>query len=309
VPMNTHPTETMVVTGASGLVGRALVSSLRAQGHTVRTLVRRPPAAPGEFFWDPARGELDAAALEGADVVVHLAGENVAAGRWTARRMATIRSSRVDSTRLLVGALTGLARRPRVLLSASATGYYGDRGDERLVENSPPGGGFLAEVCQAWEAALAPAAAAGMRTVALRFGVVLSPAGGALKKMLPAFRAGVGGRLGTGRQWLPWIALDDLPGVVGHLLARKDLHGPVNVVAPEAVTNGRFVQTLGRVLHRPAVLPVPAFFLRLLFGEMADATLLTGARAEPDRLTATGYHFRHPQLEPALRHMLRKPAP
>jgi uncharacterized protein (TIGR01777 family) len=307
--MNTHPTETIVVTGASGLVGRALVASLRAQGHTVRTLVRRPPVAPREFFWEPARGELDASALTGADAVVHLAGENVAAGRWTVRRMAQIRRSRVDSTRLLAGALAGLVRPPRVLISASATGYYGDRGDDRLDESSAPGDGFLADVCQAWEAAMAPATAAGIRSVALRLGVVLSPEGGALKKMLPAFRLGAGGRLGTGRQWLPWIALDDLPGVIGHLLARNDLHGPVNVVAPEAVTNGRFAQTLGRVLRRPAVLPVPAFFLRLLFGEMADATLLTGAKVEPTRLAATGYQFTHPQLEPALRQMLRKPAP
>lgn len=297
-------TAPILVTGASGLVGRALVSQLRAEGWVVRTLVRRPPTGPDEFFWNPARGELDPSALAGVGAVVHLAGENIAAGRWTARRKAAIRDSRTGPTRLLAEACAARSDRPTVFISASATGLYGDRVDERLDESAASGSGFLAEVCQAWEAALTPATQAGIRTVALRTGVVLTRDGGALAKMLPAFRLGLGGRLGSGRQWFSWITLDDLVGVIRLALQQPLLHGPVNAVAPEAVTNAIFTATLGRVLRRPAGLPVPAFALRLLFGEMADAALLAGARVEPRRLQASGYVFRHPQLEPALRHLL-----
>lgn len=298
------PPAPILVTGASGLVGTALVARWRARGRPVRTLVRRRPAAPGEFFWDPVRGELDPAALAGVGAVVHLAGENIAAGRWTARRKAAIRASRVEPTRLLAAACAARPERPAVFIGASATGIYGDRGDERLDESAAPGAGFLADVCAAWEAALAPAAAAGIRTVALRTGVVLTPSGGALAKMLPLFRLGLGGRLGSGRQWFSWIALGDLLGAIEHVLDAPDVAGPVNSVAPGAVTNAEFTAALAAALRRPAFLPAPAFALKLALGEMAEAALLAGARVEPRRLLASGFVFRWPQLAPALRHLL-----
>jgi uncharacterized protein (TIGR01777 family) len=295
---------TVLLSGASGLVGVALQPLLATQGHAVKVLVRREPRAAHEIFWDPSRGELEVARLGGIDAVVHLSGENVAAGRWTARRKEAILRSRVDSTRTLVRALTASAERPAVLISASAVGIYGERGAESLAEGSSPGSGFLAEVCAAWEAELAPVTAAGIRTVALRTGVVLTPAGGALAKMLPAFRCGVGGRLGSGRQWMSWISLDDLVAIIVHLLTAVECRGPVNAVAPGAVTNAEFTAALGRVLGRPTVLPVPAAVLRGLFGEMADAALLASTRAVPQVLQSHGYRFRHADLEPALRHVL-----
>ncbi len=306
--MNQVPSrQRILISGASGLIGRALTSVLTTEGYTVIRLVRRPTVGADEIYWNPARGELAAAALGEVHAVIHLAGENVAGGRWTTQRKTAILQSRVASTRLLVSALVNRPVRPEVCLSASATGYYGDRGDERLDETSAPGEGFLTEVCRAWESELVPAVAAGIRTVALRTGVVLTPQGGALGKMLPAFRCGLGGRLGSGRQWLSWIALDDMLGVILHALRDPQAHGPLNAVAPGAVTNAEFTATLARVLRRPAWLPVPALGLRLLFGEMADATLLASARVAPAQLQRLGFDFRFPQLESALRHLLDLP--
>ena len=296
----------VAITGSTGLVGSEVVTVLSAAGHEVVRLVRRAPA-PGEkaVRWDPVRREVDAAGLEGFDAVIHLAGENVGAGRWTPARKAAIRDSRVNGTRLLCDALAGLARPPKTLLCASAVGYYGDRGEETLAEESPPGTGYLAEVCREWEAASAPAARKGIRVVALRFGMVLSAKGGALARMLPLFRAGLGGVIGGGRQYVGWVALDDLPHIILHALQRGDLSGPVNAVAPRPVTNREFTEALGKALSRPTPLPVPAFALRLAVGrEMADALLLAGARVVPRRLEETGYRFRFPELPAALRHLL-----
>jgi uncharacterized protein (TIGR01777 family) len=290
-----------VISGASGLVGRNLVAFLESGGHRVQQLVRRPPR-PGtdEVRWDPGTGEIDADALEGADVAVHLAGESIAAGRWTPARKAAIRDSRVAGTRLLAATLARLRRPPRALLSASAIGYYGTR-DQPVTEDDAPGTGFLPDVCQAWEAATRPAADAAIRVVHLRLGIVLSAAGGALAKMLPPFRLGLGGAVGGGRQAMSWIALDDVVGAIHHLAFADEVAGPVNLVAPDSVTNAEFTHTLGHVLHRPAIVPLPAVAVRLLFGEMGDALLLEGAHVEPARLEQASFRFLHPELEGALR--------
>jgi hypothetical protein len=297
----------VLVSGATGLVGSALVPALTTGGHEVLRLTRTPRAV-GDVGWDPAAGTIDRSALDGVDAVVHLAGENVAGARWSAAHRARVRDSRARGTRVLAEAIARLAPPPRVLVSASASGIYGDRGDEVLDETAGPGEGFLAGVGRAWEAASAPAAAAGIRVVHLRMGVVLTPAGGALARLLTPFLAAAGGPLGSGRQWWPWIAIDDLIGAVHHALIRDDLEGPVHAVAPEAVTNAGFSRTLGRVLRRPAVVPVPAFALRALLGPMADEMLLASQRMTPGRLLATGYPFRTPTLEAALRHVLGAPA-
>jgi uncharacterized protein (TIGR01777 family) len=297
----------ILVSGAGGLIGSALLPRFAVQGHRVSRLVRRP-AGPGEIFWDPAAGVLDPATLEGVDAVVHLSGENIAA-RWTAARKARIRSSRVASTRLLSETLAGLQRPPQVMISASAVGIYGDRGDEVLTEGSPPGDparDFLVSVTQEWENAAEPARVEGIRVVHPRFGVVLSPAGGALRKMLLLFRLGLGGRLGSGRQWMSWISVDDAVGAVLHALIDEGLQGPLNVTAPEPRTNRDFTRTLARVLSRPAPFAVPEAALRLALGEMAEGTILSSARVVPARLLQAGYRFHHPDLEPALRHMLQK---
>jgi hypothetical protein len=295
----------VAVSGSAGLVGSEVAASLSAAGHEVIRLVRRTPA-PGEMAvrWDPGQGEVDAAGLEGLDAVVHLAGENIASGRWNAARKAAIRDSRVNGTRLLCNALSGLARPPETLVCASAIGYYGDRGSDVLTEESPPGAGFLPEVCREWEAAAEAAVRKGIRVVSLRIGVVLSPKGGALSRMLPLFRTGLGGVIGTGRQYVSWIAIDDLVGIVLHALRTGELRGPVNAVAPVPVTNRELTGALGKVLSRPTPLPVPAFALRLAVGEMADALLLASARVAPNRLLDTGYVFRSPELEPTLRRLL-----
>jgi uncharacterized protein (TIGR01777 family) len=294
----------VVVSGSRGLVGSALVPFLTTGGHRVTRLVRGMAAAPDETAWDPARGLVDASRLDGVDAVVHLAGENIAAGRWTPARKAEIRRSRVDGTRNLCEVLARLPRPPKVLVSASAIGLYGDRGAEILTEESVPGTGFLTDVCREWEAATGPASRAGIRVVNLRFGMALSPRGGALQKLLLPFRLGMGGRIGDGRQFTSWIALDDAVGAIHHALCEDALHGPVNAVAPNPVSNAEFTRTLARVLRRPTLLPVPAFAARLAFGEMADALLLAGARVMPARLQASGYRFRFPDLESALRHLL-----
>jgi uncharacterized protein (TIGR01777 family) len=294
----------VAITGASGFVGAALVPFLTTGGHEVLRLVRRAPKGKDEARWDPERGEIDAAALEGVDAVVNLSGENIAGGRWTGSRKALLRSSRLEPTVLLARTLAGLKRKPKVLVSTSAVGYYGDRGDAWVTEADAPADDFLGRLSAEWESAAAPAASAGIRVVHPRLGVVLSPVGGALGRMLLPFKAGLGGVLGSGTQYMSWIAMDDLVGVIHHLLDRPDLDGPVNATAPGPVTNAVFTKTLGRVLGRPTLAPVPAFALRLAFGEMADATLLSSARVKPERLLATGYRFRFPDVEGALRHVL-----
>jgi uncharacterized protein (TIGR01777 family) len=298
----------VLVTGASGFIGSALVPTLTAGGHAVTRLVRSTPR-PGqaEIPWNPAARSIGTPALEGLDAVVHLAGDNIASGRWTAAKKASIRNSRVQGTSVLCEALAQLVKPPKALLCASAIGYYGDRGETTLREESPPGTDFLAEVCQAWEAATAPAVQRGIRVVRLRFGIVLSPAGGPLAKMLTPFRLGLGGVVGTGKQYMSWIALDDALGAIHHALSTEALQGPVNVVAPQAATNQEFTTTLGKVLRRPTRLPLPAFAARLIFGEMADALLLTSTRVAPVRLVASEYTFRYPALEEALQHLLGTP--
>ncbi|MSU73094.1 MAG: TIGR01777 family protein [Opitutus sp.] len=294
----------VLIAGASGLVGRTLVAFLQTQGHSVVRLVRREATGEGEVAWNPATGELDPGAIEGVDAIVNLSGENVGAGRWTAARREAILRSRVDATRTLVVALQKLRRKPEVFVSASAVGFYGEGGEEVLDEKSPIGLGFLPGICLAWETHAEGAARAGVRTVLMRFGVVLTPAGGALAKMLPVFRAGLGGRIGTEHQWMSWISADDAVGALHHAIVEPRCRGPMNVVAPEAVTNRTFAATLGRVLRRPAIFPVPAVALRALFGEMADGTLLASTRVHPRRLVGTGYVYRQPTLEGALRHTL-----
>lgn len=296
----------LVVSGASGLIGSAAMARLRAGGHRVRPLVRRP-ARSEEITWDPTTGKIDSSALDTVDGVIHLAGENIGT-RWTQARKARIRESRIRGTRLLSETLARLAHPPKFLISASAVGIYGDRGDQILTESSPPGDpghDFLVSVCQDWEAAADPARAAGIRVVHPRLGVVLSPDGGALRKLLLPFRLGLGGPLGSGDHWMSWVALQDVAEVLAYVASDASVQGPVNVSAPGPVTNRDFTRTLGRVLGRPAVIPVPAAALHLVFGEMADRTLLSSARVLPARLVEAGYRFAHPELEGALRSMLR----
>jgi len=294
----------VAVTGSRGLLGSALISSLASNGNRVTRLLRSGDLGPDDVAWNPSQGVTDPSRLVAVDAVVHLAGENIAVGRWTPARKAAIRSSRVDATRTLCEGLARLPHPPSVLLSASAVGFYGSRGDEILTEASPGGTGFLAAVCREWEAATEPASRTGIRVVQLRFGMILSAAGGALRKMATVFRLGAGGRVGSGTQCISWIAIDDAVGAIHHVLSDDSVQGPVNVVAPESVTNAEFTCTLARVLRCPALVPLPAFAARLLFGEMADALLLSGARVMPARLRAAGYTFRFPALEGALRHLL-----
>ncbi len=295
----------VLVTGASGFIGSSLVPFLAGEGHFVVRLVRTAPA-PGhsEVSWDPARGTIDLDALEGLDAAIHLAGASIAASPWTPEVKRRIRESRVGGTRLLCESFARLDRPPGTLVCASAVGYYGDGGHAVLREDSPPGTGFLAQVCREWEAASEAAERKGIRVVRLRIGMVLSPKGGALAQMLPIFRAGLGGRVGSGNQYVSWIALDDLAGAVDHALRTGSVEGPVNAVAPNPVTNRELAKTLGRVLGRPSALPAPAFAVRLVLGEMADELLLASSRVEPDRLLLSGYKFRYPELEGALRHLL-----
>lgn len=296
----------VVISGASGLVGTALSRALRAEGAQANRLVRPgKPTAEGDVRWDPQTGEVDLAALEGADAVVHLAGTSIASGRWTEARKRLLRTTRVEATRNLVAALGRLERKPSVLVSASAVGYYGNRGDEVLTEASPPGDDFLARLAVDWEAEAARAEQHGIRVVLLRFGVILAREGGALARMLLPFRLGLGGRLGSGKQWMSWIALADVVGLIQHALGNAELRGPVNAVAPNPVTNAEFTKTLGRVLRRPAIFPVPAFALRLLLGELADALLLASQRALPQRLLERNYRFTDAELEGALVRILR----
>jgi len=295
----------VAISGASGLIGAALIASLQAGGHRAIPLVRRAPR-PGEdaLRWDPASGTITRAGPSVADAIVHLAGDSVMGLRWTADKKRRIRESRTITTRLLVQTLTRLAKPPAVLVCASGVGYYGSRGDEVLSEESRPGTGFLADLAREWEAATATAIAQGIRVVNLRLGVVLSAHGGALTKMLTPFRLGLGGVIGDGAQWMSWIALDDVTGAIRHALTTDAVRGPVNAVAPAPVTNAEFTRTLGRALGRPTLVPLPAFAARLALGEMADELLLASQRVVPARLQASGYRFRYPTLEDALRAVL-----
>lgn len=294
----------IVISGASGLVGRHLANFLATGGHSVYRLVRHKPTADDEIYWNPMTGEIDATALEGMDAVVHLAGESIADGRWTGDRKTRILNSRLDGTRLLSETIARLHTPPAVLVSASATGFYGDRGAELLTEDSENGDGFLAGVCHTWERATAPAEAAGIRVVTPRFGVVLAGSGGLLARVGRLFRMGLGGRLGDGNQFIGWIALDDLLGILHRAIIDSTLSGAVNAVAPEPVTNREFTEVLGRVVGRPAVVPAPAFGLRLAFGDLADELLLASQRALPERLTDASFAFAFPRIEDALRHEL-----
>ncbi len=298
----------ILVSGSTGLIGSALVLRLAEAGHTVDRLVRtHGEAQQDEILWQPDQKVIDRGSLEGFDAVVHLAGENLGTSRWTREKKEKIRASRVAGTRLLAEALAACERPPVVLACASAIGFYGSRGDDVLSEKSEQGSGFLAGVCREWEAACSAASDRGIRVVNLRFGVVLAPHGGALAAMLPLFRKGGGGRLGNGRQWWSWISCADAVGAIEHALGTDSITGPVNVVSPRPVTNREFTKTLGHVLGRPTVLPTPAFALRLLLGEMADELLLASCRVEPARLLATGYAFRHPDLEATLHDLLGEP--
>jgi uncharacterized protein (TIGR01777 family) len=301
-PMN------ILVSGSTGLVGTALLPLLTTSGHDVVRLVRSKSKTTSRelIHWDPDASYVDAAGLEGIDAIVHLAGEPIAPGRWSPARKARIRDSRVRGTRLLCETIAHLTNPPKTLICASAIGYYGNRGDEVLTETSAPGSGFLAEVCRDWEAACEPARKKGLRVVHLRFGVVLSPAGGALASMLPPFKLGLGGIIGSGGQFMSCIALDDVIGSIAHTLVTPALDGPVNVVGPEPVTNREFTKTLGAVLGRPTVLPLPGFAAKLALGEMADELLLSSLRVQPARLLESGYEFRYPTVESALRHVLGK---
>jgi uncharacterized protein (TIGR01777 family) len=304
-PWKRESARLVAVSGSSGLLGSAIGSTLGQRGWTVRRLVRRSAGA-GEISWNPSSGRLDPADLEGVDAVVHLSGEPVGA-RWTPARKLRIRESRVESTRLLSETLDRLSHPPAVLISASAIGVYGDRGDEILTEAAdlgPESGDFLASVVRDWEAAAEPARGAGVRVVHPRFGIVLSSRGGALRQLLPAFRWGAGARMGDGSQWMSWISLDDAAGAVEHCLENGDVKGPVNVTAPEPVTNREFTRVLGQVLSRPARLRIPASVLRLALGEMAAGTVLASARVVPAKLLASGYQFRHVSLAQALRDVL-----
>ena len=295
----------IVISGASGLIGTQLVTTLKSSGHEVVQLVRRS-AAVGQIMWDPKSGKLDPASLEGCDAVIHLSGAGIGDKRWSDSYRKEILDSRTQTTALLATTIASLQRKPSVFLSGSAIGIYGARGDEQLTETSAHGTGFLADVCEQWEAAAKPAIDAGVRTVFLRTGIVLSPKGGALKKLLPLFRLGVGGKFGNGKQWQSWISMDDEVASIIHLLT-ANVSGAVNLTAPQPVTNAEFTKVLAHVVKRPAIVPVPTFAPKILLGgELADALLFTGQRVMPQALTASGYVFKHSTLESALRSLLSK---
>jgi uncharacterized protein len=297
----------ILISGSSGLVGKALSAALRGEGHTVARLVRPGgTVSPGDVAWDPMAATLDPAAIEGMDAVVHLSGASIAGGRWTAGRRAVLRSSRIDTTRVLVDSIGNLRARPSVFICASATGYYGNRGDEILKESSSPGTDFVALLARDWEAEAARAEHNGIRTAILRFGLILSTDGGALARMLLPFRLGLGGRFGAGTQWMPWIALEDSIAIIRAAITDARFSGPWNVVAPNPVRNAEFARILANALHRPALFPVPAFALRLALGEMADALLLASQRAVPASLLAAQYKFRFETLEAALEAVFAK---
>ena len=295
----------IVISGASGLIGKRLVEQLQQHGHDVVRLVRRA-AGTGEVMWDPKAGVLSASALEGADAVIHLSGAGIGDKRWTTSYKREILESRTITTNLIATTIANMNRKPSVFLSGSAIGIYGPRGDEQLNEVSTDGTSFLADVCKQWEDAAKPASDAGIRTVLLRTGIVLTTKGGALKKQLPLFQLGLGGKFGNGKQWQSWISIDDEVGAIEHLLT-ANVSGAVNLTAPNPVTNAEFASTLARVVKRPAFLPIPPFAPKaILGGELADALLFTGQRVLPAALNASGYQFVHPTLEVALRALLNK---
>jgi uncharacterized protein len=296
----------VLIAGGSGLVGTALSEALRAEGHTVSPMVRSGGRAQqGSVEWDPSKGTADLAAMEGMDAAVCLSGANIGERRWSAGRKKLLRTSRVDSTSVFVESLGKLSRKPRVFIGSSAVGIYGNRGDEMLTESSAPGSDFLSSLVRDWEAEAMRAEKSGIRTVIARFGVVLSSAGGALPRMLLPFRLGAGGRLGSGKQWMSWAALDDAVKILRFAMTNEGVRGPVNVVAPTPVQNVEFTRVLAKVLRRPAIFPAPAFMLRLALGEMADALLLSSQRAIPERLRSAGFEFRFSDLEAALTAILR----
>jgi uncharacterized protein (TIGR01777 family) len=294
----------ILISGSHGLVGSALIKSLEPEGHEIFRLVRHAPNSQAEVEWSPDRYSIALARIEGFDAVVNLAGDSIAEGRWTEEKKRRIRESRVKGTKLLGDALANLTKRPKTFICASAIGYYGNRGDELLTETSAPGDDFLAEVCVEWEKATALATEKGIRVVNARFGVILDSHGGALAKMLPPFRLGLGGRVGSGKQWMSWIALDDVIGGIKFALANDSLKGPVNFVAPNPVTNAEFTKMLGKVLSRPTLFPIPAFGVRLAFGEMGDALLLSSQRVKPSQLEKGSYTFLYPELEETLHKIL-----
>jgi uncharacterized protein len=292
----------VLISGATGLIGAALIPELEAKGHTVRRLTRHP-RQEGDIRWDIDAGTIDGA-ISGIDAVVHLAGESIAEGRWTEEKKRRILESRQKGTRLLAEKIAELSEPPSVMVSVSATGYYGNRGNELLTEESEPGDLFLSKVCREWEAAADPAREAGVRVVHPRFGIVLTTEGGALGTTLPIFKLGGGGKIGSGRQYWSWVSLDDVVGAIVHALETDDLSGPVNVVTPGPPTNAEYTRMLGKVLNRPTLFTVPATAARVMLGEIADELLMASARVEPVRLQETGYSFRHPELEATLRYLL-----
>lgn len=294
----------VLISGASGLIGSRLIPFLEERGHEVLRLVRREPKGPGEVRWDPAAGTIDSEALAGVEAAVHLSGASIAEGRWTAARKKLLLDSRIDSTSLLAKTLAGLEPKPKVFLSCSAIGYYGDRGDEALTERSAKGGDFLCDLCEKWEQAAKPAKDAGIRVVHPRIGVVFAPEGGALAKMLFPIKMFVGGPLGNGRQYMGWISMLDILGAFEFLMQRDDIEGPVNLAAPQPATNKEVTKAIGLVLGRPAIFPVPGFVLRLMLGEMADLLLLASQKVVPERLREAGYEFKHPELTLALAELI-----
>jgi uncharacterized protein len=293
----------ILMTGSNGLVGSYLWPRFIASGHQVKRLVRREPASDNEYYWDPDT-TLDATSLKGVDAVVHLAGESLAEGRWTAEKKARIRDSRVKGTQLLCETIADLPNAPKILICASAIGYYGDRGEEVLTEASSPGVGFLPDVCKEWEEATNIAKQKGIRVVNLRFGLILSSRGGALKKMLLPFRIGLGGKVGSGDQYYSWIAIDDAAGAIDLALKQETLEGPMNIVSPNPVTNSEFTKALGKAVQRPTIFPMPAFAARAAFGEMADALLLASVRVHPEKLLSNNYIFRYPEIEGTFDHVI-----
>jgi len=295
----------IIMTGSHGFIAKAILPTLESKGHNIFKLVRSATNLNSdERFWNPYKGELDRRAVEDVEAVIHLAGESIAEGRWTSKKKQRILESRTMPTRFLTETIAASSRSTKVFICASAIGYYGDRGEEILTEDSSPGTDFLANVCREWEAATSPLLAKGIRVVNLRFGLILSPSGGALAKLLLPFKFSVGGKLGSGKQYWSWIAIDDVVGAIHHTLMNDNLNGPVNIVAPHAVTNQQFTNILGRVLSRPTIFPAPSIVLRLVLGEMADALLLSSTRVEPRKLISTQYKFQHIDLTKALHKLL-----